>query len=133
MMYLAECSLRKNDFKMAREWWNRACGVGNLIAQNDKEKFLARVLKLEEAMQKVPERFSETLETLQSCFMRVETKLSEYVNSPATKYNYQELQSYALAGSATAQQLCKAVSYRLTKYHESFYASKKFRLSTCRG
>jgi TPR repeat protein len=39
MLTLAELRLHKNDFQMAKLWYDRACVTGNVVAQKNRDKF----------------------------------------------------------------------------------------------
>ncbi|CAF1182899.1 unnamed protein product [Adineta steineri] len=110
MMTLAEMRLSKNDFEMARIWYDRACESGNIVAQRDRDKFI----KTLEARQKSSPNMLKAMKTAANYMLSFQSKVSPSVASEHLYLkDYEMLCGYAKRGSITAKNLCRALEHHI--------------------
>ena len=110
MSTLAELRLNKNDFQMAKIWYDRACEAGNVVAQKNRNEF-AR--KLEKIQQCSPNEL-EAGKAVNKLISLLQTKITASVASDHSYIqDYNMLSEHANRGSITAKQLCAAVEHFL--------------------
>ncbi|CAF1518655.1 unnamed protein product [Adineta steineri] len=108
MMTLAEMRLSKNDFEMARIWYDRACESGNIVAQRDRDKFI----KTLEARQKNSPAVLKAMKIATNYVLSFQSKYSASVASEHLYLkDYEMLCGYAKRGSITAKNICRALEH----------------------
>ncbi|CAF1308891.1 unnamed protein product [Adineta ricciae] len=108
MMTLAEILLGKNDFQMARIWYDRACESGNIIAQRDRAKFM----KMLENRQQCSPDIQEAISKATNYCLLSQSKISASVASEHHYLrDYNMLCEHANLGSITAKNLCTALEH----------------------
>ncbi|CAF1470624.1 unnamed protein product, partial [Adineta steineri] len=108
MMTLAKLRLDKNDFEMARIWYDRACESDNPVAHRDRDNFIEDL----EARQKYSPDMLKAMKTAANYMLSFQSKISPSVASelPYLK-DYEMLCGYAKRGSITAKNLCRALEH----------------------
>ena len=108
MLTLAEILLSKNDFQMAKIWYDRACESGNVVAQQNRDQF---VKKIEERQQCSSDELN-TIKTASNYINSFQAKISPSVVSERSyMQDYDMLKEYANCGSVAAKQLCAALDH----------------------
>ena len=108
MLTLAEILFDKNDFQMAKIWYDRACESGNVVAQQNRDQFGK---KIEERQQSSLDQL-DAIKTANNYFNSLQAKISPSVASTRTYMkDYDMLREYANRGSITAKQLCAALDH----------------------
>ncbi|UJR24179.1 hypothetical protein I4U23_027145 [Adineta vaga] len=108
MMTLAEIRLSKNDFQMARLWYDRACESGNVVARRDRDKFI----KTLEARQRCSPDVLKAMKTAENYLLSCQSKYSASVASEHLYLkDYEMLCDYARRGSITAKKLRTALEH----------------------
>jgi TPR repeat protein len=108
MLSLAELRLSKNDFQMAKIWYDRACEAGNVVAQQNRDEF---VKKLEQNQQYSLNEL-KTVNAVNNLISLLQIKNSPSVASDHSYiHDYNMLMEHASRGSITAKQLCAALDH----------------------
>jgi tetratricopeptide (TPR) repeat protein len=108
MLTLAEIRLGKNDFQMAKIWYDHACKSGNVVAQRDRDKFI----KTLEERQKYSSDELKALSTVTNYLNLLQSKYSASVASGHSFIKERSmLREHANRGSVTAKQLCAALEH----------------------
>ncbi|CAF1183521.1 unnamed protein product [Didymodactylos carnosus] len=113
MYTMSHLSFKKNDFQMTREWHQRACNAGHVLALTNREKFLEEINEREALVTQLPPNLLNVLNE--------STRILDLTNikpmpskSSSSLYKYLELKEHALKGSVTAKQLCMALQHFYT-------------------
>jgi TPR repeat protein/uncharacterized coiled-coil DUF342 family protein len=112
MLNLALLLFHKNDFQMAKIWYDRACEEGNIVAQADRDKFERG---LQERQQFVNGSSSNTLQVMNKLInVRDSLKTSTTASSLSGRSyinDYYMLLEHANRGSITARKMCDALEH----------------------
>ncbi|CAF1066643.1 unnamed protein product, partial [Didymodactylos carnosus] len=108
MLTLAEILLNKNDFQMAKIWYDRACESGNVVAQQNRDEFTQKL----EALQQRSSIELDGIKTVNNYINLLQAKISPSVVSECSYMkDYNTLKEYANRGSIIARQLCAALDH----------------------
>ena len=108
MLTLAELRLSKNDFQMAKIWYDRACEAGNVMAQKNRNEFAKQI----EKGQQCSSTELQTGSAITKMISLMQTKITASVLSDHSyAKDYDMLREHANHGSITAKQLCAALDH----------------------
>lgn len=114
MQTLAEILLSKDNFQMARIWYNRACEAGNLVAQQNRDQFAKVIEERQQLMNQSPPHELEFLRAFD--YFKSLYKPKNFP-SVATEHSYisdyEVLKEHATRGSITAKKMCDALEHFL--------------------
>ncbi|CAF4232928.1 unnamed protein product [Rotaria sp. Silwood2] len=110
MLTLAELLLSKNNFQMAKIWYDRACEAGNVVAQENRDQFAK---KIEESQQFISQCSPNKLEEANAVEYFIGLFRTKHAPSVLSDHSYikdyKMLSEHANRGSITAKQLCDAL------------------------
>ncbi|CAF1212103.1 unnamed protein product [Rotaria magnacalcarata] len=112
MMTLAELLLSKNNFQMAKIWYDRACESGNVVAQEKRDQFAKQIEKRQQLISESSGNELEEVNVMQYFMGLFQAKHAPSVISDRSYLkDYTMLSEHAKRGSITAKQLCDAVGH----------------------
>ncbi|CAF0990796.1 unnamed protein product, partial [Adineta steineri] len=118
MMTLAGCLLIKNDFQMAKTWYDRACEAGNIVAQTNRSQFEKALDQQKQFTDTCSPDVLQASNAMKSVFDSLKPKGSVYKQSDLeyiSKYNI--FNEHANRGSVTARKLCDAIEHFLLAFN----------------
>jgi tetratricopeptide (TPR) repeat protein len=108
MLTLAEILFGKNEFEMAKLWYDRACESGNVVAQQNRDEFTKKL----EAGQQYSSMELNAIKTANNYINSFQAKISPSVASERSYMkDYDMLKEHANRGSITAERLCAALDH----------------------
>ncbi|CAF5022111.1 unnamed protein product, partial [Rotaria sp. Silwood1] len=112
MLTLAELLLSKNNFQMAKIWYDRACEAGNVVAQENRDQFAKKIEERQLFISQCSPNELEEINAVEYFIGLFQTKHTASV-LPDHSYlkDYEMLCEHANRGSITAKQLCDALDH----------------------
>ncbi|CAF3804048.1 unnamed protein product [Rotaria sordida] len=112
MLSLAELLLFKNNFQMAKIWYDQACEAGNVVAQENRDQFAKTIEKRQQLMSQCSPNGLGEINAVEYFIGLFQTKYTASV-VPDHSYikDYEMLREHANRGSITAKQLCDALDH----------------------
>jgi TPR repeat protein len=112
MLSLAKLLLDKNDFQMAKIWYDRACEAGNLLAQTHRNVFEKT---LQHKQQLIGQCSPDTLRVINATKnvldLFKENKTMYKQSDQSSVYDYNVLNEHANRGSITSKKMCDALEH----------------------
>jgi TPR repeat protein len=112
MLTLAELLLDRNDFHMAKIWYDRACESGNITAQINRNMFEKAVQHKQHVMNSCPADVLQAANAIKNIIDSLKiSKTAAKQSNHIYLYGYDALNEYANRGSITAKRLCNALEH----------------------
>ncbi|CAF1564193.1 unnamed protein product [Adineta ricciae] len=112
MQTLATILFDKNDLKMAKIWFDRACESGNVLAQTNRNEFEKRLQGKQKLLDEYPPEKLRIMDVIQNILDSFKSKGS-VSNTSNQSYiaNYKVFIEYANRGSLTAKKMYNAIEH----------------------
>ncbi|CAM4797371.1 unnamed protein product [Rotaria magnacalcarata] len=112
MLTLATLLCGKNDLKMAKNWYDRACESGNIIAEINRPMFEQALQVIQKLVDCCPPNLLQVINPIKNAFDSLQTGKTAYKRCDHPYiYDYNVLNEYANRGSITAKTLCDALEH----------------------
>jgi TPR repeat protein len=112
MLSLANLLLCKNDCRMAKIWYDRACEAGNILAQLECKMFEKLLQQTQQAIDQCSPNTLKVINATRKVYDSLKTPNCVYkLSDPTRLYDFNELNEYANRGSITAKKMCYAFEH----------------------
>jgi len=112
MLNLALLLLHKNDFQMAKIWYDRACEAGMIVAQADRDKFERSLQERQQLKDGCSSNALQIMNKIENVFDSLKTSTTaSTLSNQSDIYDYNMLIEHAKLGSVTARKMCDALEH----------------------